>query len=203
VLERIFEPFFTTKAAGQGTGLGLATVYGIVKQFDGHIVVDSEAGRGSTFKIYLPAVAGEEAEVHVPRHDGEPQAGTETILVCEDDDTVREITVQFLQTTGYTVLAAANGHEALDLAAAHRDSLHLLLTDVVMPGINGKQLATALGATRPEMKTLYMSGYTADVIARHGVLDPGVELLQKPFRRSALLERVRLILNTPSRHHRS
>ena len=203
VLERIFEPFFTTKPVGQGTGLGLPTVYGIVKQFDGHIAVDSEPGCGSTFKIYLPAAVGEGAEVHVPRRDGEPQGGTETILVCEDDDTVREITVQFLKATGYTVLAAANGQEALELAAAYRDPLHLLLTDVVMPGINGKQLATAMGAIRPEMKTLYMSGYTADVIADHGVLGPGVELLQKPFRRGALLERVRLILSTPSRHHRT
>ena len=187
VLERIFEPFFTTKPAGQGTGLGLATVYAIVKQLDGHVTVYSEPGFGTTFRVYLPAFAAPEVQPAATIEEERALRGSETILVCEDDATVRKLATHFLRGAGYTLLDAAKGSAALELAAAYPDPIHLLVTDVIMPDINGRQLADALTAARPGLKTLFISGYTSDVIAHHGVLDPGVELLEKPFGRRGLL----------------
>lgn len=193
--ERIFEPFFTTKPVGEGTGLGLATVYGIVKQSGGHVMVYSEPERGSTFRIYLPA-----SQISGPAAAVAPQtpatvAGTETLLVCEDDEMVRRLTAQMLTGAGYTVLSAADGAQAVHVASTYTGPIHLLVTDVIMPDINGRKLAETLQATRPQLQTLYMSGYTANVIAHHGVLDPGIHLLEKPFSRTALLQAVRRVLD--------
>jgi len=190
---RIFEPFFTTKALGQGTGLGLATVYGIVKQAGGHIVVYSEMNHGTTFKVYLPAVVGVETPVAATP---ETQTGTETILVCEDDDTVRRLTALMLRSVGYTVLSARGGAHSLEVLADHTGPLDMLLTDVVMPDMNGNRLADLLTAEHEGLKVLFMSGYTSNVIAHHGMLDEGVEFLEKPFSRSRLLQRVRQVLDS-------
>jgi CheY-like chemotaxis protein len=190
--EHIFEPFFTTKA--KGTGLGLATVYGIVKQSGGHIWVYSEVGHGTTFKIYLPAagegeeVAGENVAAEVPR-------GSETILLVEDEESLRRMLLDILEPEGYTVLATGGGQEALEACVRHEGPVHLLLTDVVMPGMSGRQLAERLAEKCAEVKVLYMSGYTDNAIVHHGVLDPGVNFLQKPFTPDAVLRKVRGVLD--------
>src|SRR5213082_2572935 len=185
---RIFEPFFTTKETGKGTGLGLATVYGIVKQAGGFITVDSEPGRGTTFKVYLPRV-DEPAEPAVARiAPAEPRRGTETVLVVEDAASVRMVTRQVLERHGYKILEAPNGDTALRLAAKHHGPIDLLLTDVVMPGLTGRQLAGQLSLLRSEMKVLYVSGY-ADTV------EPGAAYLQKPFAPEALARRVRDVLD--------
>lgn len=188
----VFEPFFTTKGPGQGTGLGLAMVYGIVRQHQGHISVYSELGRGTTFKIYLPRIT-ETTEEEVTSAPVAPIGGTETILVVEDDAAVREITCKMLADLGYDVIAADGGPHALT-AAAERETIHLLLTDVIMPEMSGRRIVEQLVALHPEIKTLYMSGYTANVIAHHGVLDPGVYLLQKPFTFQGLAQKIREVL---------
>jgi CheY-like chemotaxis protein/anti-sigma regulatory factor (Ser/Thr protein kinase) len=193
---RIFEPFFTTKPTGQGTGLGLATIYGIVKQADGHVLVYSEVGRGSTFKVYLPALTKPVPATTHPVSPAEVLAGgTETILICEDDDTVRQLVAHMLRDVGYTILTAANGDDALRQSAQHNGAINLLITDVIMPDTNGKRLADALLQKRPDMKALFISGYTANIIAHHGVLDDNVEFLAKPFSRRALVRRVREVLD--------
>jgi PAS domain S-box-containing protein len=195
VLERIFEPFFTTKAPGQGTGLGLSTVYGIVKQNGGFIQVDSKPGAGATFRIHLPHI--EEREV--PPEDREvPPAlprGTETILLAEDEPSLRGIAEKILSSLGYTVLVAANGNAALETAAGHPGTIHLLITDVIMPGMSGHDLATQLAEKRGVKRCLFMSGYTADIISRHGVLDSGIDFLQKPISRVQLANKVRDLLD--------
>jgi PAS domain S-box-containing protein len=197
VQRRIFEPFFTTKAPGEGTGLGLSTVYGIVKQSGGDIQVYSEVGHGSTFKIYLPR-AGEASQSSSLRDVEERlPSGIETILLVEDDTTVRELARRILQGVGYTVVEAEDGLQALQLAARHAGLIHLLLSDVVMPGINGIALAKRLAQTYPSLKTLFVSGYTDDMIRRHGVLEPGVAFLQKPFSPPALARKVRDVLDDP------
>jgi CheY-like chemotaxis protein len=194
-LDRIFEPFFTTKPVGKGTGLGLATVYGIVKQFDGYVYADSVVGQGTTFRVYLPRVAeSATAADNRPAAAGWP-SGTETILLVEDNDMVRNLAARVLRTQGYLVLEAAHGEEALQRGRAHAGEIHLLLTDVVMPRLSGRVLLEKMRETRPQMRVLFMSGYTDDVIAHHGVLDAGVSYLQKPFAIDALLAKLREVLD--------
>jgi PAS domain S-box-containing protein len=192
----MFEPFFTTKGKGKGTGLGLATVYGIVKQSAGFIWVYTEPGQGTTFKIYLPRVAQAPAP-RVSSANSRPVilSGTETVLLAEDEAAVRTVARQALERHGYTVLEAPSGEAALDLAQRYSGSIHLLLTDVVMPGMSGRSLALRLAAVRPEMRAIYMSGYTDEAITRHGVLEPGVTYVQKPFSPDALVRKVREVLD--------
>jgi CheY-like chemotaxis protein len=191
----LFEPFFTTKPPGQGTGLGLATVYGIVRQSGGHVRVHSEAGRGTTFRIYLPRTDAAPAPGSPPPRPARSARGDETVLVVEDDPRVREVTVRALRGAGYRVLAAGDGREALAVAAAEAGPIDLLLTDVVMPELGGRQVAEALGSRHPAPRVLFVSGYTQDTIVHHGVLDAGVEFLPKPFTASVLLARVREVLD--------
>jgi len=191
----LFEPFFTTKAAGKGTGLGLATIYGIVKQNNGFISAYSEPGQGTTFKVYLPrverAATAEGAEVETTP----PRGGTETVIVVEDEASILELARESLEQLGYAVLAAKTPEEALRLSGENAGPIHLLLTDVVMPQMNGRQLAERLVTARPGLKCLYMSGYTADVIAHRGILDEGVRFIAKPFSLQVLSEKVREALD--------
>ncbi len=190
----IFEPFFTTKEKGKGTGLGLATVYGVVKQSGGYIWLYSEPDKGTTFKIYFPQV---EDAVEVPRKDrsaAESPQGSETILLAEDERQVRDVAREFLQLGGYTVLEAKDGNEAIQIAEAHPGPIHLLVTDMVMPGMGGRELAAHLAALRPEMKVVYMSGYTEYATIRQGDLEENAVLLTKPFTRSILARTVREVL---------
>jgi len=199
---RIFEPFFTTKVRGKGTGLGLATVYGIVQQTGGHIWPYSEPGQGTTMRVYLPRVDEPADPIEHPI-ETTPTAlrGTETILLVEDEAPVRSITRQLLQRNGYTVLEAADGQTALALVdgAQHGTHVDLLLTDVIMPGMSGRALAAELMTRRPALRVLFMSGYTDDAIVRHGMLEPGLAYLEKPFRPPTLLRKVREVLQTPPR----
>jgi len=192
---RIFEPFFTTKEVGKGTGLGLATVYGIVKQSGGSLWVYSEVGQGTTFKIYLPCVEGPVEKVKVVAKHGELAAGVETVLLVEDESVVREMAMEILVECGYSVLEAKDGAEALQLARQHAGEIHLMLTDVVMPRMSGRDLAEQLAIFRPEVKVLYMSGYTDDAIVHHGVLDEGTAFIGKPFTMEALAKKVRETLD--------
>jgi two-component system cell cycle sensor histidine kinase/response regulator CckA len=192
---RVFEPFFTTKELGKGTGLGLSMVYGIVKQSGGFIWVYSEPGNGTTFKIYLPRV-DEAAESLRPTGEIEiVPRGTETVLLAEDEPAVRAVVQQVLERHGYTVLVAPNGNLALKLVAANPGAVQLLLTDVVMPGMSGRQLAAQFSALQPGARVLFMSGYTSDAVVRHGVLEPGIAYLQKPFSPEALARKVRQVLD--------
>jgi signal transduction histidine kinase len=192
---RIFEPFFTTKPAGTGTGLGLSTVFGIVKQSGGHIYVYSEPGQGSTFKIYLPVAKGE-PPVAEPTVGPQAPSGTETLLLVEDDDAVRAVTRLALERSGYTVLEAASGREAIAMAEHHSGRIDLLISDVVMPEIGGREVAEAITEARPQTKVLYLSGYTDDAVVRHGILRAEVAFLQKPFTPAALARKVRKVLST-------
>jgi len=180
-LEKAFEPFYTTKGTGKGTGLGLATVYGIVKQNDGFINVYSEPGKGTTFKIYLPRYSAKDGPITQGDTWKQVVSSNETILLVEDESMILEMTKSMLQHHGYTVLAAATPGEAIRLAETYTGQIHLLMTDVIMPEMNGRELANHLVSLHPHLKCLFMSGYTADAIARHGVLDEGVHFIQKPF----------------------
>jgi CheY-like chemotaxis protein len=195
-LSHIFEPFFTTKGLGEGTGLGLSTVYGIVKQAGGHILPYSEAGQGTAFKIYLPAVpdvGGEPQQMNPPSTN--EIRGTETILLLEDEPALRKLVHTILEQQGYSVLEAGTPEEALRLCEEHAGSIQLLLTDVVMPKMSGRQVAERAVRCVPELRVIYMSGYSGDAIVHHGVLDSGVAYLQKPFSSESLLYKVREVLN--------
>jgi len=193
---RLFEPFFTTKEVGRGTGLGLATVYGIVKQSGGYIWVYSEPGQGTTFKIYFPRVASTPERPDVAASAPLMVGGSETVLVAEDQPEVRQLTTRVLELRGYTVLAAASGEEALDLAAQYANRIHILVTDVIMPGISGRELARRLVATQHGLKVLFVSGYTNEAIHHRGLLEPGGAFLQKPFTGEALARKVRQVLDS-------
>ncbi len=195
VREKIFEPFFTTKEVGKGTGLGLSTVYGVVKQNDGFIYVASEPGKGTTFKIYLPRFEGETAPVPSEEKPGKSPTGTETVLLVEDDEAILDLGRMILENLGYTVLAAQSPVDSIRLVEEHPGDIHLLITDVVMPQMHGRDLAEQLRVIRPKLKCLFMSGYTADVIAHRGILDEGLNFLQKPFGSDELAARVREVLD--------
>ena len=195
VLDHIFEPFFTTKDVSEGTGLGLATVYGIVKQNNGLATVNSTPTLGTTFNIYLPRDADEEVGVEKSVVKKLPERGHETILLVEDETVLLRLAQQTLEELGYTVLAAALPNEALRLAEEHSDEIDLLLTDVIMPGMNGQTLAIQLQMNRPDLKCIFMSGYTADVITRQNVLAEGVQFIQKPFSTYDLARKLRDVLD--------
>lgn len=195
---RIFEPFFTTKAQGRGTGLGLATVYGVVKQSGGYVWVYSELGHGTTFKVYLPMVQAPAEKTAPEKVVQGHEPGTETILFVEDEQSVRELVSEYLSARGYQVLDASDGQQALEMAAAHAGKIQLLITDVVMPRLSGRELAARLTAARPDLKILYISGYTDDSVFRHGVLQGGMDFLQKPFNLKALAAKIREVLERVS-----
>ena len=192
---RVFDPFFTTKELGKGTGLGLAMVYGIVKQSGGFIWVYSEVGKGATFKVYLPRVEREATRQTRPNPDHAPQRGTETILLAEDSESLREIAREYMESLGYTVLEARSGKEALKRSCEFEGEIHLFLTDVVMPELNGRELADEVLSKRPGIKVLFSSGYTDDAVVRHGVLEPNVAFLQKPYRPKAFARKIREVLD--------
>lgn len=191
----IFEPFFTTKEVGKGTGLGLATVYGIVKQSGGNIWVYSEPGKGTTFKIYFPQISQDQEKSIRPEISNESLDGNETILLVEDESSLRDLAFAILVRRGYTVLEASNGEEAISAARKYHGTIHLMLTDVIMPLMNGRELADKLKPERPDMKIMYMSGYTDEAIIRHGVLDSMNAFIQKPFTPISLSKKVREILD--------
>jgi two-component system cell cycle sensor histidine kinase/response regulator CckA len=195
---RIFEPFFTTKGVGKGTGLGLSTVLGIVKQSGGQIVVESQPGKGSSFQVYLQPFEGESVPLQPSRANSALEAGGhEVILVTEDDRSVRALTSRVLRAAGYEVFEAADAADALR-TSGELSSIHLLLTDVVMPAMGGRELATRLVASHPEASVLYVSGYSEDALGPRGILDPGIELLRKPITPAQLLEKVRQVLDRRS-----
>jgi two-component system cell cycle sensor histidine kinase/response regulator CckA len=192
---RIFEPFFTTKEQGKGTGLGLATVYGIVQQSGGHITVDSQLGQGTRFRIYLPRTGDAARAKPEPACAVAPRCGAETVLVVEDEEIVRRLVRQLLSSQGYTVLEAERGAAALRLCAEYEPPIDLLLTDVVMPEMSGRELAEHMALVRPTTKVLYMSGYTDDAVVRHGVLDADIAFIRKPFTSAALTQKMRAVLD--------
>lgn len=191
----IFEPFFTTKGLGEGTGLGLATVYGIVKQNNGFINIYSEPGHGSTFRIYLPRYQDTAGIKPDEKEAGQLSQGQETILLVEDEKSILDMTAILLEKQGYTVLTANTPGDAITLAEKHTYGIHMLITDVVMPDMNGRDLANTIARHCPDIKILYMSGYTANVIAHHGVLDEGVNFINKPFSLFSLSAKVREVLD--------
>jgi CheY-like chemotaxis protein len=193
----LFEPFFTTKPRGVGTGLGLSTVYGIVKQSNGSVWVYSEVGKGTTFKVYLPRVDAAPEPAAPPAPEGPAMRGFETVLVVEDEPEVRRLTCEILKAHGYRVLEAANAGEALLLSERHPAPIHLMITDVVMPGLTGRELAERLSPLQPGLRVLFMSGYMENTIAHRGLLDPDVAYLQKPFMPEQLLTKVRATLGPP------
>ncbi|MBI5396585.1 MAG: response regulator [Verrucomicrobia bacterium] len=197
VLDRMFEPFFTTKEQGKGTGLGLATVYGIVLQSGGHITVESEPGRGATFRIYLPRLENGADTTTLGRGPGAAPGGTETILLAEDETNVRKLARELLSSSGYTVLQAKDGNEALKVAESCQAPIHLLITDVVMPGLNSNTMVRLLRTMRPDIKVLYISGYTDTTLVSRDVIRSGAAFLQKPFSPDTLARKVRETLDAP------
>ena len=194
-LSHVFEPFFTTKPMGKGTGLGLSTVYGIVKQSVGSIQAESQPGRGTSFRIYLPATDGESTKQGDRLVQARVGGGSETILVAEDEPDLRELTRTFLESYGYKVLEAGSAEQAIRTAEEFGEPIHLLLTDVIMPGMSGRQLAESILRKSPSTKIVYMTGYTDDMVVQHKVLEPGVQLLQKPFTKAELALKVRSTLD--------
>jgi CheY-like chemotaxis protein len=192
---RLFEPFFTTKGPGKGTGLGLATVYGIVKQSGGYVWVFSDLGKGTSFKVYLPRAEEDAEVVKPPLPDDRPNVGTETILVVEDEEAVRLLTRRILEDARYRVFDAPNPQQAEELFGRHPNTFNLLLTDVVMPGSSGPKLFERLLSRQSNLRVLYLSGYTDPTMVDGGWLDPAVQLLQKPFAANALKRRVREVLD--------
>ena len=193
---RIFEPFFTTKEKGKGTGLGLSTVYGIVKQSNGYVFAESQIGSGTTFYVYLPRVEDAATELGpVPTQDNE-KGGCETVLLVEDEDSVRELVRVTLSSRGYKVLEAEHGEAGLRVAEETNGTIDILVTDVVMPGIGGRELAKRIQSKRPNIKVLYLSGYTEDAISTQGALTPGTAFLQKPFTLQNLAKKVREVLRS-------
>jgi CheY-like chemotaxis protein len=198
IQSQIFEPFFTTKELGKGTGLGLSTVYGVVKQSGGYISVYSEVGHGTTFKIFLPRIQQQAAaEGSVTPVD---VTGWETVLLVEDAQALRDLSRELLEASGYKVLEAENGFDAIRVADGYQGTIHLLMTDVVMPGMDGRKLAEHMVKKIPGIKVLYMSGYNDDAIVHHGVLEPGLALLQKPFTRESFTRKVREVLGVNDKH---
>ncbi|MFL6595166.1 MAG: response regulator, partial [Chthoniobacterales bacterium] len=198
IKSHMFEPFFTTKGPGKGTGLGLATVYGIVRQSGGAIAVESEVAHGTTFRIYLPEETApiDQSKPMAPRPDGTQHF--ETVLVAEDEEIVRDLICDVLEEQGYEIICARDGVEALQMASEFDGPIHLLVSDVIMPQINGPELAAQLTALRPDMKVLYVSGYSDNDIGDHGVLDNAIELLQKPFTPQVLARKVREVIEERS-----
>jgi CheY-like chemotaxis protein len=195
VQARLFEPFFTTKEPGRGTGLGLATVYGIVKQSGGYVLVESAPGAGATFDVYLPAATTEDAGDRLLEAERAVAHGVETILLVEDEPTVRRVAKQMLRRQGYVVLEAGNGQEALAVSAAFDAAIHLVISDAVMPGMGGAEVVRRLQEQRPAMKALFMSGYTDDEVVRRGIVSSRVSFVQKPFTSDALTRGVREALD--------
>lgn len=197
VLSHLFEPFFTTKGVGKGTGLGLAVVHGIIRQSGGHIEAESTPGQGTTFRIYLPAIEESEFSLPAPFPD-EQLRGSETVLLVEDEDSVRELARVVLQSYGYRVLTACDGAKALITAENYPERIDLLVTDVVMPNLGGRELAENLQTRRPDLLVLYISGYTDDAVVRHGIQQDRVSFLHKPFDRQGLAAKVREVLQEGS-----
>jgi nitrogen-specific signal transduction histidine kinase/CheY-like chemotaxis protein len=197
VQQRLFEPFYTTKGVGKGTGLGLATVHGIVKQSGGDVYVYSEIGHGTTFKVYFPRVAKADPVATIPEHRAITPRGTETVLLAEDDEAIRTLGARVLGALGYNVLVARTGGEALRIVAEHKGHIDLIATDVVMPEMNGSQLVERVLEARPGIRVLFMSGYTDDEVMRRGVIDGQTAFLQKPFTPDLLAHRVREVLDVP------
>jgi CheY-like chemotaxis protein len=195
IRDRVFEPFFTTKEQGKGTGLGLSTVYGSVKQSGGFVLVESELGKGSSFSIYLPRTRTADERRPIVE-SGTGPSGTATVLLAEDEDAVRRLTSRLLTRAGYNVLTASCGEEALQVAARYVGTIDLLMTDVVMPGMSGRELAEQLMPLHPGMRLLYTSGYTEDAIIRHGVSSQATAFLEKPFAPNALLRKLRQVLES-------
>jgi CheY-like chemotaxis protein len=196
VQARMFEPFFTTKERGRGTGLGLATVYGIVRQSGGQITVESVVGLGSVFRIYLPVAAGAEVPASAPAKTlSNTLNGSETVLVVEDEAALRTLTARILQRYGYTVLLAANGEEAQRVCSDHPGPIHVGLMDVILPGSNGRAVADWIKQQRPDTRIIYMSGYTYDAITRQDMLEPGTSFVHKPFKPEALIRKIREALS--------
>jgi CheY-like chemotaxis protein len=194
ILSHIFDPFFTTKAKGKGTGLGLSTVYGIIKQSDAAIQVSSAKGKGTTFQIYFNSVEADEAEIREVKSELHNLSGRETILVAEDEEAVREYVGVVLNKYGYNVILTSTGMEALDILRNETGKIDLLITDVIMPGLSGKDLVDKILQYNPRLKYLYISGYTEDVIGQHGILDEQINIIQKPFTHRAFLEKIRSII---------
>jgi len=194
--ERVFEPYFTTKGLGKGTGLGLSTAYGIVRQNQGRIHVSSEPGQGTVFDLYFRAVAEPEAEREQPVSRPHKAETAATILVAEDEPAVRVLVTKTLEQLGYTVLEATDGYEALGIIERHKGEIDLLLTDVIMPLMNGHELSTRVASIRPGTKVVYMSGYTDEVLAFHGIAQPEIDFIQKPFTAPELAEKVEVMLST-------